>query len=133
MGLRGITILKFLFGFFLGFALNPRIEKIFDKNEKLPHCKHTAENAVWTPNITIAQKVIYFCILSAADKMLQGRIKRKRIFVAILSSKSYLRTRGDAIRSTWLKEIPTALADVVFFAEKSDGFHTIQVNYSIMT
>ena len=60
MVIRGITILKFLFGFFLGNALYTSFEKIFNKNihpKSSFDCQHATQTTAWAPNITIFQKV----------------------------------------------------------------------------
>ena len=55
--------------------------------------------------------------------------RRKRLLIGIMSTRDLLKSRGQAIYETWLREIDPNLADVIFFAE-NDGdkrFRTVQL------
>lgn len=50
--------------------------------------------------------------------------RKKRIFIAIHSTPEYLKSRGQAIKDSWLQEIDERIATVRFISAPLEGFPT---------
>ena len=63
---------------------------------------------------------------SKSDHVKQKVHKRpkRRIFIAIHSTPEYLKTRGQAIKDSWLQEIDERIATVRFISAPLEGFPT---------
>ena len=91
------TLTRFVVGVLLGMVLHK-----FTRSNHPCKAVHLAAQ-----NQTIYQKSI--------DK------QRKRVLIGILSSKSFMATRGRALYSNWLKEVPSWFGDILFFSEPGDN------------
>ncbi|CBY42921.1 unnamed protein product [Oikopleura dioica] len=118
--MKRTAFVDFLVALVIGYILGQLLLFAFLKNAsclsaKFLSPKNTAETF---PDIKIPQNK------SNVTFQLPTKPRKKRIFIAIHSTPEYLKSRGQAIKDSWLQEIDERIATVRFISAPLEGFPT---------